>query len=75
MRCAVQPWITLFVSEASQRAEIRSHRDLVGERLLLAEDNPINREVALELLHGAGLAVEAAVDDRFRLPGGAGDGA
>jgi two-component system sensor histidine kinase/response regulator len=26
-----------------------------GARLLLAEDNEINREVALELLHGAGL--------------------
>ncbi|MEW6163956.1 MAG: ATP-binding protein [Pseudomonadota bacterium] len=31
-------------------------------RLLLAEDNVINREVALELLHGAGLAVDAAAD-------------
>ena len=33
-----------------------------GVRLLLAEDNAINREVALELLHAAGLAVETAVD-------------
>ncbi len=33
-----------------------------GARLLLAEDNPINREVALELLYGAGLAVDAAED-------------
>jgi CheY-like chemotaxis protein len=31
-------------------------------RLLLAEDNPINREVALELLHAVGLAVDAAED-------------
>jgi len=31
-------------------------------RLLLAEDNPINREVALELLHGVGLAVDVAED-------------
>ncbi len=29
-------------------------------RLLLAEDNPINREVALELLHSVGLAVDVA---------------
>jgi PAS domain S-box-containing protein len=29
-------------------------------RLLLAEDNAINREVALELLHGAGLEVDTA---------------
>ncbi|MBU1364672.1 MAG: PAS domain-containing protein [Gammaproteobacteria bacterium] len=35
-----------------------------GARLLLAEDNPINQEVALELLHGAGLAVDTAADGR-----------
>lgn len=29
-------------------------------RVLLVEDNPINREVALELLHGAGLDVDTA---------------
>jgi len=33
-----------------------------GARLLLAEDNPINREVALELLRGAGLVVDTAPD-------------
>ena len=33
-----------------------------GARLLLAEDNPINREVALELLHSVGLAVDVAED-------------
>ncbi|MDP2794551.1 MAG: response regulator, partial [Sulfurisoma sp.] len=33
-----------------------------GARLLLAEDNLINREVALELLHGVGLAVDTAAD-------------
>ena len=31
-------------------------------RLLLAEDNPINREVALQLLHGSALAVDTAED-------------
>jgi two-component system sensor histidine kinase/response regulator len=35
-----------------------------GARLLLAEDNEINREVALELLHGAGLQVDTAADGR-----------
>ena len=43
-------------------AELRLHHG--GSRILLAEDNAINREVALELLHGAGLAVDTAVDGR-----------
>jgi CheY-like chemotaxis protein len=33
-----------------------------GQRILLAEDNPINREVACELLQGLGLVVETAQD-------------
>jgi signal transduction histidine kinase/CheY-like chemotaxis protein len=43
---------------ASERLRAR----YAGARLLLAEDNAINREVALELLHGAGLAVDVAED-------------
>ena len=31
-----------------------------GAKLLLAEDNPINRELALELLHGVGLSIDCA---------------
>lgn len=38
-----------------------------GARLLLAEDNAINREVALELLHAAGLNVDLAQDGREAL--------
>jgi two-component system sensor histidine kinase/response regulator len=38
-----------------------------GARLLLAEDNAINREVALELLHGVGLAVDTAENGREAL--------
>ncbi len=46
-----------------------------GARVLLAEDNAINREVALELLHAVGLAVDSAengreVLDKARAAGG-----
>ena len=40
----------------------RLHRAHAGARLLLAEDNPINREVALELIGAAGLAADTAAD-------------
>ena len=47
---------------ASENAELRLRTRHHGQRLLLAEDNPVNREVALELLHGVGLAVDIAED-------------
>ncbi len=50
---------------AGGEAELRRHH--AGKRLLLAEDNVINREVALELLQGAGLVVDMAVDGRAAL--------
>jgi CheY-like chemotaxis protein len=51
----------------AEDVETRLRRQYGGARLLLAEDNPINREVALELLHGAGLTVDTAVDGREAL--------
>ncbi len=47
------------VQAASDPAQAlrRAH---AGARLLLAEDNPVNREVALALLQGVGLVVETA---------------
>jgi len=39
-------------------------RDVLGARVLLAEDNDINREVASELLHGFGLDVATAATGR-----------
>ncbi|WP_287665584.1 ATP-binding protein [Accumulibacter sp.] len=57
--------VTAAGGEGDAEAELRKHHG--GARLLLAEDNPINREVALELLHGAGLAVDVAVDGQDAL--------
>ncbi|MDO9602255.1 MAG: response regulator, partial [Rhodocyclaceae bacterium] len=55
------------VAGTAEAAEAQLRRQCGGARLLLAEDNPINREVALELLHGVGLAVDTAEDGRVAL--------
>ncbi len=47
---------------ADTEMQLRLHHR--GAHLLLAEDNAINREVAVALLHGVGLAVDTAVDGR-----------
>jgi PAS domain S-box-containing protein len=52
------------VASRADDAEAELRKRHGGARLLLAEDNEINREVALELLHGAGLAVDIAADGR-----------
>jgi CheY-like chemotaxis protein len=46
------------LAATSAEAELRLQHG--GVRLLLAEDNPVNREVALELLNAVGLAVDTA---------------
>ncbi|MBS1228414.1 MAG: luxQ [Proteobacteria bacterium] len=45
-------------------AESQLRKNHSGARILLVEDHPINREVALELLHGVGLTVDTASDGR-----------
>jgi signal transduction histidine kinase/CheY-like chemotaxis protein/HPt (histidine-containing phosphotransfer) domain-containing protein len=44
------------------RAEAQLRRLQAGRRVLLVEDNPVNQEVALELLRSVGLVVEPASD-------------
>lgn len=41
--------------------------DFAGSRVLLVEDNELNREIALELLRGFGLELEVAVNGREAL--------
>ncbi|MBF0625811.1 MAG: response regulator [Magnetococcales bacterium] len=48
----------------SEEALRRQH---AGTRLLLVEDNPVNRDVTLELLRGVGLRVDAAENGRVAL--------
>ncbi len=50
---------SLATEEAALQALQRQHS---GRRVLLAEDNPINQEVAKELLTSAGLVVEVVAD-------------
>ena len=44
--------------------QLPSRVDLTGCRLLLAEDNELNREIAQELIGGAGAAIDCAEDGK-----------
>lgn len=46
-------------------AEVILREKFFGRRVLLVEDNPINREVAVELLYGVGLDVDTASNGRL----------
>lgn len=54
-----------YTAAKNSDAEFELRRTYPGARILLVEDNPINREVALELLHGAGMAVATAANGRI----------
>jgi hypothetical protein len=50
------------VSDNAADAEAALRRDFAGRRILLVEDDPINREVAIMLLEDVGLAIDIAED-------------
>ena len=50
--------------EPEAKAEEEARRDFSGVRLLLAEDNEINREIAAMLLTGEGFAVDCVGDGK-----------
>ena len=56
----ISPTLDRGADPGDAEAELRDM--YAGSRILLAEDNAINREVALELLHGVALAVDTADD-------------
>jgi PAS domain S-box-containing protein len=56
----IVPALPRPTAPSNAERELRLHR--AGARLLLAEDNAINREVVLEVLHGVGLSVDTAYD-------------
>jgi CheY-like chemotaxis protein/HPt (histidine-containing phosphotransfer) domain-containing protein len=61
------PLPTLHEADPMADAEARLRSEHQGARLLLAEDNQINVEVALELLHAVGLDVTVAENGRQAL--------
>lgn len=52
----------LVVPATEDEAIVELRRHHHGQRVLLAEDNPVNQEVASELLTSVGLVVEVATD-------------
>ncbi|WP_153914516.1 response regulator [Shewanella sp. TC10] len=47
-------------THSSNKLDVSAAKDIVGAHVLLVEDNDINQEIALELLHMAGLEVSCA---------------
>jgi signal transduction histidine kinase/HPt (histidine-containing phosphotransfer) domain-containing protein/ActR/RegA family two-component response regulator len=56
-----------FAEQAPAPASTAPPPNLAGARVLLAEDNPINQQVAVELLQGAGVMVDVAANGQEAL--------
>jgi two-component system, sensor histidine kinase and response regulator len=59
---SADPGLTVRAPGQDGGSERRLREQHAQARVLLAEDNPVNQEVALALLHAAGLEVDCAVD-------------
>lgn len=54
--------LSMPMTHADENAETRLRERQQGRRILLAEDDPVNREVAVELLRRVGMVVETVND-------------
>ncbi len=59
--------LSSFAEENEERELISTEDDFVGKCILLAEDNELNREIAVELLGEAGFLVECAENGQIAL--------
>ncbi len=57
----------LHPEEEKKREERPAGKDISGQRILLVEDNDLNREIATEILSAEGLIVEEAEDGNIAL--------
>ncbi len=58
-RCLVD---ILYPERQERKGEFTFKKDIAGQRILLVEDNDLNREIASEILSEAGFIVEEAAD-------------
>ncbi|MGB4063432.1 MAG: response regulator [Azonexus sp.] len=58
------PGASQYLAGSAEPAEVVLSREYDGRRILLVEDEPVNREVATALLESAGLVVDVAGDGR-----------
>lgn len=65
MMHVLQLFLSTGKSDACSDPLESSHQSLYGKRILLAEDNELNREIAVELLQMHGMVVETAVNGQY----------
>ena len=57
--------IAAFLEESAPVEDVPSNEKFAGKRILLVEDNEMNREISTDILTEAGLVVETAEDGEF----------